>query len=43
MSKDEYMCLGLYNLECLGWPSGISSQLSDGRAGIPEDGKSRTA
>ena len=28
-SKDKYRCLGLYSLECLEWPSGISGQLLD--------------
>lgn len=35
--------LGLYNLERLGRPSGISSQLLDVKERIPEEGKSRTA
>ena len=28
-SKHEYMCLGSYNMGCLQWPSGISSQVLD--------------
>lgn len=41
-SKHEYMCWGLYNLGCLRWPSGISSQLLDVKERIPEESKTRT-
>ena len=40
--EHEYMCLGSYNLGCLQWPSGISSQLLDVKERIPEEGKTRT-
>lgn len=43
VSKGEYMCLGLYNLECLGWPSGISGQLLDVKGRIPEEDKFSSA
>lgn len=43
VSKEAYTYLGLYHLEHLGWPSGISSQLLDVKERIPEEGKSRTA
>lgn len=36
VSKDEHGHLGVYHLECRGWPSGISGQWLDVKERIPE-------